>query len=97
MKIKAKNPIVKNDIEYPYYAVSMSMSPLWKPGVGCSVAIRLTPFREREDGSFDSLPQQPKAISLLDIFETADGDPHFEAAITKIMAAVQELVDNKEL
>ena len=97
MKIKATKPLVKDGVEYPYYAVSMSMSPLWKPGVGCSVAIRLTPFREKKDGSFDSLPQQPKAISLLDIFETADGDPHFEAAITKILAAVQELVENKEL
>lgn len=97
MKIKATKPIVKNDVEYPYYALSMSMSPLWKPGVGCSVAIRLTPFREKEDGGFDSLSNQPKSISLLDVFETADGDEHFETAITKIMAAVQELVDKKEL
>ena len=97
MKIKATKPLVKNGVEYPYYAVSMSMSPIYKPGIGCSVAMRFTPFREREDGSFDSLPQQPKAISLLDVFETADGDEHFETAITKIMAAVQELVDNKEL
>lgn len=97
MKIRAKKPVVNNGVEYPYYAVSMSMSPLWKPGIGASVAIRLTPFRELEDGSFDILRNQPKAISLLDIFETADGDPHFENAITDIMGALQTLVDNKEL
>ena len=97
MKIKAKNPTIKDGIEYPYYAVSMSMSPLWKPNIGASVAIRLTPFRELEDGSFDILKNQPKAISLLDIFEVADGDPHFEAAITDIMGALQTLVDNKNL
>jgi hypothetical protein len=97
MKIKATTPLVNHGSKYPYYAVSLSMSPLWKPGLGCSVAIRLTPFMEKQDGSFDTLPQEKKAISLLDIFETADGDEHFEAAITKIMEALQELVDNKEL
>ena len=95
--IKSSKPIVVNDIEYPYLAVSLSMSPLWKPNLGASVAIRLTPYRVKEDGSFDILKNQPKAISLLDIFETADGDPHFEAAITDIMGALQTLVDNKEL
>ena len=97
MKIKAKKPIIKNGIEYPYYAVSLSMSPLWKPGLGASVAIRLTPFRELEDGTYQSLPNQAKAISLLDIFATAQGDPHFEDAIQGIMKTLQDLVDNKEL
>jgi len=97
MKIKAKKPIIKDGVEYPYYAVSLSMSPLWKPGLGASVAIRLTPFRELEDGTYDSLPSQPKAISLLDIFATAEGDPHFEDAIQGIMKTLQDLVDNKEL
>ncbi len=97
MKIESSNPTVVNGVEYPYLAVSLSISPLWKPGIGASVAIRLTPFREEEDGTFDVLKDKPKAISLLDIFETADGDPHFEAAITGIMKALQTLVDNKEL
>jgi len=97
MKIKAKKPTIKNGIEYPYYAVSLSMSPLWKPGLGASVAIRLTPFRELEDGTYQSLPNQAKAISLLDIFATAQGDPHFEDAIQGIMKTLQDLVDNKEL
>ena len=97
MKIKSAKPTIVNGVEYPYFAVSLSMSPLWKPNIGASVAIRLTPFRELEDGSFDILKNQPKAISLLDIFEVADGDPHFEAAITDIMGALQTLVDNKEL
>lgn len=97
MKIKSAKPTIVNGIEYPYFAVSLSMSPLWKPNIGASVAIRLTPFRELEDGSFDILKDKPKAISLLDIFEVADGDPHFEAAITDIMGALQTLVDNKKL
>lgn len=97
MKIRSSNPVVINEVEYPYLAVSLSMSPLWKPGLGQSVAIRLTPYRVREDGTFDILKDKPKAISLLDVFETADGDPHFESAITDIMGALQTLVDNKEL
>lgn len=97
MKIKAKKPFIKDEKEYPYYAVSMSISPLWKPGLGASVAIRLTPFRELEDGGFESLQDQPKAISLLDIFATAQEDTHFEDAIKGIMKTLQDLIDNKEL
>lgn len=73
------------------------MSPLWKPGLGSCVAIRFTPFRELEDGTFEPLPEQPKAISLLDIFESAQGDPAFEDAIQGIMSTLQTLVDAKKL
>lgn len=97
MKIKSAKPTIVNGVEYPFLAVSLSMSPLWKPNLGASVAIRLTPFRELEDGTFDILKDQPKAVSLLDIFEAADGDPHFEDAVQGIMKTLQTLVDNKEL
>ena len=97
MKIKSSNPTIKNGVEYPFLAVSLSMSPLWKPDIGASVAIRLTPFRELEDGTFESLPDRPKAISLLDIFESAEGDPAFEDAIQGILTTLQSLVDSKKL
>lgn len=84
-------------VEYPFLAVTFAMSPLWKPGLGASVAIRFTPFRELEDGTFESLPDQPKAISLLDIFETAQGDPALEDAIQGFMGTLQTLINNKEL
>lgn len=97
MKIKSSKPTIVNGVEYPYFAVSLSMSPLWKPNIGASVAIRFTPFRELEDGTFESLPERPKAISLLDIFESADGDPAFEDAIQGILKTIQTLADNKKL
>jgi hypothetical protein len=97
MKIKSSNPTIKNGVEYPFLAVSLSMSPLWKPNIGASVAIRFTPFRELEDGTFEPLTEQPKAISLLDIFESAQGDPAFEDAIQGIMSTLQTLVDAKKL
>ena len=97
MKIKAKNPIIKDGVEYPYYAVSMSMSPLWRPGVGCSVAIRLTPFRETEDGVVVKLEEKTKSISIYDVFAREDGDEHTETAVTNIMSTLQALINNKEL
>jgi hypothetical protein len=97
MKLISTKPTIKDGIEYPFLAVSLSMSPLWKPGIGAAVAIRFTPFRELEDGTFESLPDRPKAISLLDIFESADGDPAFEDAIQGILKTLQSLVDNKKL
>ena len=97
MKIKSTNPTIKNGVEYPFLAVSLSMSPLWKPDIGASVAIRLTPFRELQDGTYESLPDEPKAISLLDIFESAQGDPDFEDAIQGMLKTLQELVNKKEL
>jgi hypothetical protein len=97
MKIKSTKPTIKNGVEYPYFAVSLSMSPLWKPNLGASVAIRFTPFRELEDGTYEAIPNEPKAISLLDIFETAQGDPAFEDAIQGMLKTLQDLVDKKEL
>lgn len=97
MKLISSQPTIVNGVEYPYLAVSLSMSPLWKPGLGASVAIRFTPFRELEDGTFESLLEQPKAISLLDIFESAQGDPAFEDAIKGIMGTLQTLIDAKKL
>lgn len=97
MKLISSQPTVVDGVEYPFLAVTFAMSPLWKPGLGASVAIRFTPFRELEDGTFESLPDQPKAISLLDIFETAQGDPALEDAIQGFMGTLQTLINNKEL
>ena len=97
MKLTSTKPTIIDGVEYPFLAVTFAMSPLWKPGLGASVAIRFTPFRELEDGTFESLPDQPKAISLLDIFETAQGDPALEDAIQGFMGTLQTLINNKEL
>jgi hypothetical protein len=97
MKLVSTKPTIKNGIEYPFLAVSLSMSPLWKPNLGASVAIRFTPFRELEDGTYQSLPNDSKAISLLDIFETAQGDPAFEDAIQGMLKTLQDLINKKEL
>lgn len=97
MKLTSTKPTIIDGVEYPFLAVTLAMSPLWKPNIGASVAIRFTPFRELQDGSYESLPDQPKAISLLDIFESAQGDPAFEDAIQGFMSTLQILVNNKEL
>lgn len=97
MKLVSSKPTIVDGVEYPFLAVSLSMSPIWKPNMGASIAIRFTPFRELEDGTFESLDDRPKAISLFDIFEAADGDPHFEEAVQGILKTLQTLADNKNL
>jgi len=97
MKLISTKPTIVDGIEYPFLAVSISMSSIWKPGLGASTAIRFTPFRELKDGTFESLPDQPKAISLMDIFETAEGDAALENAVQGIMTSLQTLVNEKNL
>lgn len=97
MKLTSSNPIIKEGVEYPYFAVTFAMSPIYKPGIGATVAIKLTPFRELDNKTYDILEEEVKCISLLDIFEIAQGDAHFEDAIQGIMQTLQTLINNKEL
>jgi hypothetical protein len=51
MPIQSTNPIVVDGVEYPYYTVNLSISPIVREtSVGASVAMRLTPYRETEEG-----------------------------------------------
>lgn len=97
MKLVSSKPTIVEGVEYPFLAVSLSMSPIWKPNMGASIAIRFTPFRELEDGTFESLIDKPKAISMLDVFEIAEGDVVLEDTVRSIMTSLQTLINEKEL
>lgn len=97
MKIESSNPVSVDGVSYPYFAVNLAMSPIYKPGIGSTMALRLTPFRETEDGSIVKLEEKTKSISIYDVFGREDGDEYAEAAVTSIMSTLQTLINNKEL
>ena len=96
MTLTSTNPTVVDGIEYPHFLVSLAMSPYNAPN-GASVALRLTPYRNLENGEIETQPNYDKAVSLLDIFETSQGDPAFENMIKNLIIALQTLVNEKGL
>jgi hypothetical protein len=96
MPLISTTPTVVDGVEYPYFLVNLSISPYNAPN-GASVALRLTPYRNLELGGIEQLPDNSKAVSLLDIFAVAESDPAFEKAIEGIMTTLQTFINDKQL
>jgi hypothetical protein len=96
MPLISTTPTIVDGIEYPYFLVNLSISPYNAPE-GASVALRLTPYRNLELGGIEQLPDNSKAVSLLDVFAVAESDPAFEKAIEGIMTTLQTFINDKQL
>lgn len=98
MPILSNKPTVVDGIEYPYFLVNLSISPLINSNgsIGGSVAMRLTPYR-MVGNTVEQLPDHAKAVSYLDVFKEAESDPEIASAVSKIMAGLQEFIDDKGL
>lgn len=96
MPIQSVNPIVVDGIEYPYYTVNLSISPLIKSTeIGASVAMRLTPYRELDGGVPDTLSGHDRPVVYLDVF--ASEDMPAETAAYNILAVIQQFIQEKGL
>jgi len=96
MPIQSTTPITVDGVEYPYYTVNLSISPLVKDTeVGASVAMRLTPYRETETGTLDVLQGHDRPVVYLDVF--ASEDMPAETAAYNILAVIQQFVTDKGL
>ena len=96
MPIQSTNPIVVEGIEYPYYTVNLAISPLIKENeIGASVAMRLTPYRELEEGKPDILQGHDTPVVYLDVF--ASEDMPVENAAYNILATIQQFIIEKGL
>jgi hypothetical protein len=96
MPIQSTSPIVVDGIEYPYYTVNLAISPLVKETeVGASVAMRLTPYRETEEGKTDVLQGHDKPVVYLDVFESEDMPA--ETAAYNILGIIQQFITEKGL
>lgn len=96
MPIQSTNPIIVDGIEYPYYTVNLSISPLVKETeIGASVAMRLTPYRETEEGKTDVLQGHDRPVVYLDVF--ASEDMPAENAAYNILGVIQQFIIEKGL
>lgn len=96
MPIQSTNPITVDGVEYPYYTVNLSISPLvQEAGVGASVAMRLTPYRELPGGKPDVLQGHDRPVVYLDVF--ASEDLTAETAAYNILSIIQQYINEKGL
>ena len=96
MPIQSTNPVTVDGVEYPYYTVNLSISPLVKETeIGASVAMRLTPYRELESGAPDVLQGHDRPVVYLDVF--ASEDMPAETAAYNILGIIQQFINEKGL
>lgn len=84
--------------EFPEVALSLAVSPLFKPNfLSASVVLSLTPVRRAEDGSVEALTeaQYRKSLIFSDIFDS--NDPQVLNCLGKVQAAIQQLIIEKNL
>lgn len=96
MAIISTQPTVVDGVEYPFYLINLAISPYNAPH-GASVALRLTPYRYKDDGTIEQLPDHAKMVSMIDVFEVAEDDLVFEKAIEGIMITLQTFINEKGL
>ena len=95
MAIITSNHVPDPEGDYAMLGVNLAVSPMWREdSIGCSVAMRLTPFRVR-DGVVERLDDQARAVVYGDAFEAAAGDPALAACVQAIEAALQAFVTAK--
>jgi hypothetical protein len=96
MPITSTNPIIKDGIEYPYFTVNLAVSPfIQETDIGGSCAMKLTPYRVKEDGTFEFLEENAIPFSYLDVFITGDTD--LVKATMTIMGSIQQFIIDKNI
>jgi hypothetical protein len=99
MALQATSPIIKEGISYPYFTVNLAVSPnISENEIGGSVALRLTPYRVLENGSFEFCESETKAMAYADVFKNiAEGDSNLGAIVSGIMGKIQDFILAKGL
>ena len=98
MPITSTQPIQQNGHTYPYLSVNLAVSPLVEDSIGGSIAMKLTPYRELQEGGFEFLEDQAKNVVYLDVFKTiAEGDTVLSQSVQQIMGAIQLYINGKGL
>jgi hypothetical protein len=95
MAITTLNPVPDAGGDYDKLGINLAISPLWREdGIGCSVAMRLTPFRVK-DGLVEKLDDQARAVVYGDAFAEAQNDPDLAVCVQAIQDALQAFVTAK--
>lgn len=99
MAILATTPVVIDSVEYPYYAISLVVSPQLKTAdVTGSMVLRLQPYRVLPDNTIDLAPAENARNHIVsDIFQRAAQDQEFGSALQSIYAALANYISVKGL
>lgn len=93
MAIRTTKPIEIDGRSYDKLAINMAFSPLWQDDrVGLSVAMRLTPYCQDEQG-INKLEDQAQAVVFGDV--TVEQDPATLECLRAMAAALQAFVTAK--
>lgn len=93
-------PDPEGGADYDRLAPTLAMAPRFNGCIGMSgmsVAVRLTPYRESEDGLLQPLESGTQAVVYGDAMEAAKSDRALARCILKIEAALQEFINAKNL
>ena len=97
MALTTNHPITRDGNTYGLLGVNLALSPMWKAdGVGVSIAVRLTPYRNTDAGP-ERLDDAAQAVVYGDATQDAAGDPVLAAFLQAIEAAGQAFIDAKGL
>lgn len=95
MAIITSNPIPDPEGNYDRLGINLALSPMWSENsIGCSVAMRLTPFRVRDE-VVERLDDQSRAIVYGDALAEAQRDPALAACVQMIQEALQAFITAK--
>ena len=97
MAIYSSQPIERDGRTYDKFAINMAFSPRWEPDrVGCSVALRLTPYCRDSEG-VAQLEDAAQAVVFGDVVEEAASDPDVLTCARALEAALQAFITAKGL
>jgi hypothetical protein len=93
MAILSNNPVTVDGKTYDRLAVSMAISPVFKPDdIGPSVAIRLERYRKDADGTVETLPGHSIAIQHTALIRT---DVRIEQMVRDMLVEIQNIVTER--
>lgn len=97
MALTTSQPVAHEGQVYDRLAANLALSPMWTAdGMGCSIAVRLTPYRLGPDGP-EQLPDHARAVVYGDAVEAAANDPDLAQFLQTLQAAAQTFIDAKGL
>lgn len=95
MALESTVAIEQDGFTYKKLAANLALSPLWRSdGVGVSIAVQLTPYRNGNDGPA-YLEDRKMSLVFGDATVTAEQDPDVAQFLTALEAAAQAFINAK--
>lgn len=97
MALTTTQPVERDGKVFDRLAANLALSPMWQAdGLGCSIAVRLTPYRVGEKGP-ERLDDAAQAVVYGDAVQAAASDLDLARFLQALEAAAQAFIDAKGL